>query len=94
MSRYRRKHIVPMEFINPDLKSMMDAVKLQKASTAYRHELMLHQQRVNYQNEHDRIDGILHSNSNKLGTSSKHRLELRRDNLQRMIHDDLDPNRA
>ena len=56
MPRYRRKHIVPMEFINPDLKAMMDAVKLKKASTAYRHELMLHQQRVNYRNEHDRIN--------------------------------------
>jgi hypothetical protein len=94
MPRYRRKHKVPLEFINPNLKAVMDAVKLKKASVAYRYELLLHQHRINYQNEKERIDGIIHNHSSKLPESSIKRLELRSEKLQKMINEDLYPNRS
>jgi len=75
------------------MKAVMDAVKVKKASLAYRHELLLHQQRSNYQNEHDRIDGILRSVSSRLPDSSKLRLEKRQLKLKELINSDLYPNR-
>jgi len=82
-----------MEFINPNMKAVMDAVKVKKASLAYRHELLLHQQRIHYQNERDRLDGIIHSRSANLPDHSIARLERRRDKLKELIQNDLYPYR-
>jgi hypothetical protein len=89
MPKYRRKHKVPLEFVNPNLKAMMDGVKLKKQSLAYRHELLLHHQRINYENEKDRLKGIL--DRGHLPMNSITQLQNRRANLKDMIDQNLYP---
>jgi len=87
-------HKLPHHVKNVDMhmKNLIEASKAQQTSIAYRHELLLHHQRINYQNEHDRIRGILdHTN---LPESSATRLKSRRDNLHKLIEANLYPVRA
>ena len=91
MPKYKKKHKVPMQFVNPNMKAIMDASKLRQASYAYRHELLLHTQRINYQSEYDRIRGVLdHTN---LPDHSIARLNARRNKLHTLINDNLYPSR-
>jgi len=92
MPKYRRKHKVPMEFVNPNLKAMMDGVKLRKSSLAHRHELLLHTQSINYQNEDQRLQGIL--SRPRLPANSRKLLEDRRAQLHKLIEDNLYPVRG
>ena len=50
----RRKHKAPairaVEHPHFNMKDLMAEVKLRKASFAYKHELLLHHQKINYQN--------------------------------------------
>ena len=90
-SKKHPKHKLPHHVQNIDthMKNIMEAAKASQASYAWRHEMLLHHQRVNYQNEHDRIRGILdHTN---LPDSSTTRLKARRDNLHKLINENLYP---
>ncbi len=88
MPKKPNRNKVPVQFMKaPDLKKMMEAVALRKGSFAYRHDLLLHQQTINYKNEYDRIRGMLeHTN---LTESSKTRLVDRRNKLHKLINDNL-----
>jgi len=94
MPRFKKKlqHKLPRHAKNVDThmnKNIIDAAKATQASFAYRHELLLHNQRINYQNEYDRIRGILdHTN---LPDASKTRLQSRRDNLHKLVEANLYP---
>ncbi len=62
---------------------------MRKGSFAYRHELLLHHQTINYKTEYDRIRGMLeHTN---LPESSRTRLEARRNRLHELIDENLYP---
>jgi hypothetical protein len=91
MPKYKRKNKLPHHVKNVDMhmRNIIEAAKHTQASLAYRHELLLHHQRINYQNEHDRIRGMLdHTN---LPDSSSQRLKDRRDNLHKLIEANLYP---
>ena len=91
MPKKRSKNKVPHHVKNIDMhmKNIMEAAKFRQASVAYRHDLLLHQQHINYQNEHDRIRGILdHTN---LPDSSAKRLQDRRDKLHKLMEANLYP---
>jgi len=93
MPRFKKKlkHKMPYHVKNVDMhmKNVIEAAKATQSSLAYRHDLLLHQQRINYQNEHDRIRGNLdHTN---LPDSSAQRLQDRRDKLHKLIESDLYP---
>jgi hypothetical protein len=92
MPKSKRKQKQSLQYRKPpDWEELMKAVKVQKASFAYRHELLLHNQTINYQNEYDRIRGMLeHTN---LPESSKTRLATRRDSLHKLITENLYPTR-
>ena len=55
MYKHKKKHKAskrrPVEHPHINLKELMDEVALRKASFAYKHELLLHHQKINYQNE-------------------------------------------
>jgi len=93
MFKHKKKHKAPLrkpvEHPQLNLKELMAEVKLRKAAFAYKHELLLHHQKINYQNEYDRIKGIL-DNTN-LPESSIKRLDARRKHLYELITDDLYP---
>jgi len=93
MYKHKKKHKAPLrkplEQPHLNLKELMAEVKLRKASFAYKHELLLHHQKINYQNEYDRIRGMLeHTN---LPESSIKRLDARRKQLYELISDELYP---
>ena len=91
MPKKRSKHKLPYHVKNVDMHmiNIIEASKNAQASVAYRHELLLHHQRINYQNEHDRIRGILdHTN---LPDSSAKRLQDRRDKLHKLMEANLYP---
>ena len=71
------------------MKNILEAARFRQASVAYRHDLLLHQQHINYQNEHDRIRGILDHTS--LPDSSAKRLQDRRDKLHKLMEANLYP---
>ncbi len=78
-------------FISPNLKALLEGAKQKKASFAYQHELLLHNQRINYKNEYDRIKQILdHTN---LPDSSITRMKDRREYLHKVMQAELYPNR-
>jgi len=93
MPRFKKKlqHKLPRHVKNVDahMTNIIATAKATQASFAYRHELLLHNQRINYQNEYDRIRGILaHTN---LPDASKTRLQSRRDNLHKLVEANLYP---
>jgi len=93
MPKFKKKHKLPHHVQNVDMhmKNIIEAAKARQASFAFRHELLLHHQRINYKNEYDRIRGMLeHSN---LPHSSTTRLQARRDRLHDLINQNLYPTR-
>ena len=89
----KRKHkaplIRPVEHPHLNMKDFMAEVKVRKASFAYKHELLLLHQKINYQSEYDRIRGMLeHTN---LPESSIKRLESRRNQSYELVTDELCP---
>ena len=93
MTQKKRKSLTfPTRGSKMQTKTYMDAAKAQAASFAYRHELLLHHQRINYQNEYDRVRGIL--SRNNLPDPSVTRLNARQADLKKMIEDNLYPVRG
>ena len=89
MPRQKKKSKLPVQGSTFKMKTFMDATKARQASFAYRHELLLHQQRINYQSEYDRVRGMLeHSN---LPEQSSARLHARRRHLLNLIETNLYP---
>ena len=94
MPKQKKKanRLLPLPFVNPDMKAIREAAKEHKSSFAYRHELLKHHQRINFKNEYDRIRGILdHGN---LPASSIKLLNDRKSNLKDMIKSNLYPIRS
>ncbi len=92
MPKHRKNNKMPLHFMKPpDMKQLMEAMQLRKASFAYRHELLLHTQRINYKNEYDRIRGML--DRTNLPAESIPRLQARRDRLHHLITENLYPAR-
>ena len=63
MPKYKRKHVVHPRFVNVNWKAILEADKLKKASFAFRHDLLLNTQRINFQNEKDCLLGMLDHSS-------------------------------
>ena len=93
MYKHKKKHKAPLrrplEQPHLNLKELMDEVALRKASFSYKHELLLHHQKIHYQSEYDRIREMLeHTN---LPESSIKQLDAIQNHLYELITDDLYP---
>ena len=93
MPKQKKKanRLLPLPFVNPDMKAIREAAKEHKSSFAYRHELLKHHQRINFKNEYDRVRGMLEQTN--LPDSSKTRLEARRAHLNNLVNQNLYPSR-
>ena len=93
MPKKRSNNKLPHHATNIDMhmQNIMEAAKFRQASVAYRHDLLLHHQQINFKNEYDRVRGMLeHTN---LPDSSKTRLEARRAHLNNLVNQNLYPSR-
>ena len=66
------------------MKKMLEAHQTKAALTAFRRKTMDDQNRLNYQQEYDRIRGLLSHNLTGLGQRSIERIRERRDELENL----------
>jgi len=92
MPKIKKKRNVFLPFIHPDMKAIREAAKEHKSSFAYRHDLLKNYQKIAFQNEYERLHGML--DRPRLDDSSIERLTLRRDKVKELAKSNLYPIRG